>query len=287
MEQTVMNRIESHVDSLTKLQKKVANYVLSDPIQAAFMTVDQLAHSVGVSTATVVRLSTELEYGGYTEFQRDLQEYLKSRAKPSTKLENSVRKNNEENHIHDTFVQNTDIVLDNISKTYEALSELTMESITERILSANDIYINGIRSCEGIVHYLGYNLNRMLKIPCNFCDQTGDIPEHLRNMTEDSVVIAVTMARYSRSVVEFASLAKKRGACVIAITDSYTSPLSGYANYQIVVRTNSDGFHNSITAACYVVDVLLSMCCKKAPERIHENLKATEKVLSELNFMME
>ena len=72
-----MNRIETHMDKLTKLQRKVADYVLSDPIQAAFMTVDQLAHAVDVSTATIVRFSLELGYSGYTEFQGELQEYLK------------------------------------------------------------------------------------------------------------------------------------------------------------------------------------------------------------------
>ena len=81
-----MNQIESRQESLTKLQKRIANFVMSDPIQAAFMTVDQLSHAVGVSTATVVRFSTELGYNGYTEFQRELQEYLKNRAKPSSKL---------------------------------------------------------------------------------------------------------------------------------------------------------------------------------------------------------
>lgn len=287
MNTTAMNRIETHMDKLTKLQRKVADYVLSDPIQAAFMTVDQLAHAVNVSTATIVRFSLELGYSGYTEFQGELQEYLKNKAKPSAKLQVSMEHNTGDGEEQDLITANTRLVLSNIERTMEGLSEQTLENIVERILSAEKIYCAGLRTSACVSSYLGYNLGRMLDAPCIRCENTGDYAEQLRRITENDVVFAVTMSRYSRQIVEFTKLAKQKGATVIAFTDGYASPLAQYAEYQLVARTASDGFHNSVAAFCYVVDILLSICCKRVPEQVRKNLKNSEQMLSDINFMMD
>lgn len=188
MNTTAMNRIETHMDKLTKLQRKVADYVLSDPIQAAFMTVDQLAHAVDVSTATIVRFSLELGYSGYTEFQGELQEYLKNKAKPSAKLQVSMEHNTVDGEEQDLITANTRLVLSNIERTMEGLSEQTLENIVEKILSAEKIYCAGLRTSACVSSYLGYNLGRMLDAPCIRCENTGNYAEQLRRITENDVL---------------------------------------------------------------------------------------------------
>lgn len=282
MNTALMSQMEARMDKLTKLQRKVADYVLSEPIQAAFMTVDQLAHAVGVSTATVVRFSTELGYGGYTEFQSALQEYMKNRARPSAKLQVSMEHSSGDGPI----AMSTQLVLSNIERTMEGLSEQTLEAIVRKILGAEKVFCAGLRTSACVSSYLGYNLGRMLDAPCILCENTGDFAEQIRRITERDVVFAITMSRYSRQIVEFTKLAKQKGATVIAFTDGYATPLAQYADHQLVAKTSSDGFHNSVVAFCYVVDILLSLCCKKAPDQVRKNLKASEQVLSETNFMI-
>ena len=284
---TVMNQIESRLDGLTKLQKKLANFVLSDPIQAAFMTVDQLSHAVGVSTATVVRFSTELGYSGYTEFQGKLQEHLKDRAKPSSKLQLRMESSASAGQKQDITTTTTQLALENIERTFEGLSPQNLEIIADKVLRAEKIYCAGMRTSLCVSSYLGYNLGRMLDAPCTVCSNSGELPEQIRKLTDKDVVFVITMSRYSRQIVEFAKLAKKKNATVIAFTDKYVSPLSGCSDYQLVAKAASDGFHNSVVAFCYLVDVLLSICCRKAPEQINRNLKASEQVLYDTNFMIE
>lgn len=287
MSVSVMNQIESRQESLTKLQKRIANFVMSDPIQAAFMTVDQLSHAVGVSTATVVRFSTELGYNGYTEFQRELQEYLKNRAKPSSKLKLSIESKSIGHQKQDLMTTTTQLVLENIERTFEGLSAQNLETIADKILHSEKIYCAGLRTSFCVSSYLGYNLNRMLDAPCIVCGNIGDLPEQIRRITDKDVVFAITMSRYSRQIVEFAKLAKRKNATVIAFSDEHVSPLSGYSDYQMIAKAASAGFHNSVVAFCYLVDILLSICCRKDPEQINRNLKASEQVLYDTNFMIE
>ena len=192
----------------------------------------------------------------------------------------------EEKQEQDLISQNTQLVLNNIERTMENLSLQALENIADSLLHAEKIYCAGLRTSSCVSSYLGYNLGRMLDAPCIRCENTGDYAEQIRRITDKDILFAVTMSRYSRQIVEFTRLAKQKGATVVAVTDGYASPLLKYADHQMIAKTSSDGFHNSVTAFCYLIDILLSICCRKAPEQVKKNLKASEHVLFETSFMV-
>ena len=71
--------IETAVSDMSKGHKAIANYILESYDKAAYMTAARLGEEVGVSESTVVRFTTELGFEGYPEFQKALQEDLKSK----------------------------------------------------------------------------------------------------------------------------------------------------------------------------------------------------------------
>ena len=74
---SVVERITVSLDSMSKGQKAIANYILENYETAAYMTAAKLGETTGVSESTVVRFSMELGYEGYPHFQKALQEELK------------------------------------------------------------------------------------------------------------------------------------------------------------------------------------------------------------------
>ena len=71
--------IENSVSKMSKVHKANASYILESYDKAAYMTAAKLGEEVGVSESTVVRFTTELGFEGYPEFQKALQEDLKSK----------------------------------------------------------------------------------------------------------------------------------------------------------------------------------------------------------------
>ena len=71
--------IEREVPNMSKGHRAIGNFILESYDTAAYMTAAILGEEVGVSESTVVRFTTELGFEGYPEFQKALQEDLKSK----------------------------------------------------------------------------------------------------------------------------------------------------------------------------------------------------------------
>ncbi|MGO4076327.1 MurR/RpiR family transcriptional regulator, partial [Staphylococcus aureus] len=61
--------------------------------------------------------------------------------------------------------------------------------------------------------------------------------------------------------------AKSYGVEVLLITDSYSSPLTKYAQYVLPCSSASAGSHNSVVSAIFIVDYILSALAINDPER--------------------
>ena len=79
MKKDVLERIKQDFATYSKGQKLIASFILENYDKAAYMTAAKMGALVGVSESTVVRFATQLGYAGYPEFQRSLQEVIRSK----------------------------------------------------------------------------------------------------------------------------------------------------------------------------------------------------------------
>ena len=67
-------KIQEMYSTFTPSQRNVADYFLKNYDSCAFLTLDDIALRIGVSTTTVIRFARTMGYRGYSELQRDIQE---------------------------------------------------------------------------------------------------------------------------------------------------------------------------------------------------------------------
>lgn len=67
------------MEGFSKGQRQIARYLLEHYDKAAYMTAARLGHEVSVSESTVVRFVIELGFVGYPEFQKALQELIRTK----------------------------------------------------------------------------------------------------------------------------------------------------------------------------------------------------------------
>ena len=79
MNRSVLQTIRNGMDTFSKGQKRIANYVCDNYDKAVNLTAARLGSIVGVSESTVVRFATELGFKGYPQFQKALEEIVKNR----------------------------------------------------------------------------------------------------------------------------------------------------------------------------------------------------------------
>ena len=70
-------RIRQERSHMSKSFAKLADFLLDSYVEAAFMTASELAHTLNLDAATVVRFSQHLGYSGFPKLQREIRARVK------------------------------------------------------------------------------------------------------------------------------------------------------------------------------------------------------------------
>ncbi|MDR2946261.1 MAG: MurR/RpiR family transcriptional regulator [Candidatus Adiutrix sp.] len=279
MDRNLFRELEAKLPDMTRAQKLVADFITKKPMNAVFFTIDQLAHASGASTATVVRLALFMGYGGYADFQRELQDCLQKMMAPSHRLEERFQDLGKNDLLSEVFM----VQMKGLEETFANLNHDNLRKAVDLIQRGRRVYVVGSRSCFSVAHYLGYNLARITG-KCRFLNPSeGLLGEELNQITDEDVVICFTLPRYITTVVRAAKIAASRGAHIIAITDGYRSPLASYSEVLLRIAYRSYDFHNTVMPAFLIAEILISLITAENPLSTKTNLAEVETILADLD----
>jgi DNA-binding MurR/RpiR family transcriptional regulator len=82
--------VQSAQDHLTPSQRKTLEYVLDHYDEVAFLSSAALAERIGVSEATVIRLSQSVGFSGFPELRKNLQALVRDHLSTVSRLTRTV-----------------------------------------------------------------------------------------------------------------------------------------------------------------------------------------------------
>lgn len=282
----IIRQIEKMLPEMTGAQKRVALYILEEPMETAFSTIDKIAHAAEVSTTSVIRLANTLGYGAFSEFQRAMKEYLRAYSAPVNKFSLNTRDGEPGQEGAGIAADVYRHELENMSSALQGLREDTLEAVAHRLDGARHIYICGARTSESVARYLAFDLGRMFFNVSYVGESPTEQLELFKQIGPEDVLVAITMFRYNRTVCNAATYCKELGIPVIALVDSHDSPLVGVSEYQLVAKCDSNAFHNSIAAQIFLCDVIIKECSLVSEERVRINLKRDEEIIAEMQYFV-
>ena len=254
MTKDVLHTIQASTPELSKGQKRIAAYILSDYDKAAFMTASKLGKLVGVSESTVVRFASQLGYDGYPAMQRALQEIVRSKLTSIQRIQAS----------NDTLFS-ADVVasvlhrdMDTIRQAIEGIDRSAFETVVDKLMSARHIYILGVRSSSFLAGYLHFYLHLIFdNVTLVTTNSAGDILESILRIGPGDVLVGISFPRYSQSTVKGVRYAHDRGADVVSITDSELSPLYPLSSVALMARSDMISFVDSLVAPFSLLNALI------------------------------
>lgn len=276
--QDLLSRIQDNLNSLSKGQKLIANYILNHYDKAAFMTAAKLGDLVGVSESTVVRFAIELGYDGYPKLQKVLQELIKNKLTSVQRIELSSNRINPENILKSVLQSD----IDKIKITLEEIDHENFNKIVESILEAKTIYILGVRSSAPLASFMGFYFNLILdNIRLVHTTSVSEMFEQILNAKEGDVVIGISFPRYSKRTINAMQFAKNQGATTIAITDSNESPLALNSEHSLIARSDMASFVDSLVAPLSLINALIVAIGMRRKDHVYENFEKLEKIWDE------
>lgn len=271
-------RIEQKYQSMSKGQKRLAEYVTQNYDKAVFLTAAKMGEVVGVSESTVVRFATQLGYKGYPGFQKALEELVRNKLNSIQRMEVTYGRISQ-SEILGTVLQSD---IDKIKLTLAGIDQKAFELAIDTILNARRIYIVGIRSCAPLASFLGFYLNLVCdNVAIVNTNSSSEIFEQLIRINEEDVIIGISFPRYSMRTLKALEFASNRKAKVITLTDSIHSPMNLYSSCNLIARSDMASIVDSLVAPLSVINALVVALCMKKQTEVIDTLETLEEIWGE------
>ncbi|SDI01678.1 transcriptional regulator, RpiR family [Alteribacillus persepolensis] len=272
LESDVYQRIMELQDQMSKSQKKIANYLINYSETAPFLTASKLAKNAGVGEATVIRFAVFLDFNGYPDMQRHLQEALQRKWTSAEVFAHTTDESDQpENAVSEILADD----MRNLKETLQQMDTKIFEAAVHDIIHANRIYIIAYRSAASIGSFLEFYLDLVLQ-NTEMVREADGVSEHLLDITPDDLVIGFGFSRYTKRTVEVLKYAKSRGAKTLVLTDHLMSPLVPYGDRKLLAATEINSFIDSFSAPLSIVSALITAVTRSEHKKVEARLKELE-----------
>jgi DNA-binding MurR/RpiR family transcriptional regulator len=227
------DRIIDEYQTLSPSYKKIADFVLQSYHKVAFLSASRLAQHLGVDVATVTRFAQHLEYTGYTQFVREVQDVVRAEWRETRW---PIDRNLE--GVDDPFERTLWQDWINLEEGIRNLSFENARAILDAVRQANRIFLSAEAAVGALAEAFGSYL-RMIKP--NVVVLRGGLFEaalHLKSLGPGDVVIGLGFTRYAYDATRVLAWARKSGAAAIGIIAQPDCLITTEADLLLVCSSN-------------------------------------------------
>lgn len=274
----IIKKIENEYKNFSKSQKLIANFVKNHYEKAAYMTASKLGNAIGISESTVVRFATEIGFDGYPSFQKELLEWTKTKLTTVQRMQVTKERIPKENMLKNVLSHDIEL----IRETLGEIDKYEFKTVVDKLVSANKIYILGVRSSAALANFMGFYFNLMFdNVKVISSSSSSEVLEQVIRAKSGDVVIGISFPRYSQRAIKMMEYAKKQGATTVALTDSKNSPVSENADYTLVAKSDMASFADSLVAPLSVINAVISAVAQTKENEITDTLESLENIWTE------
>ena len=257
-------RIRTNYGTLSKSQKRIADYLLTSQREAAFMTASRMATILNVDVATITRFAQRLGYPGYPELLAEVQHEVRDEMAAAGRL---LEGSGERSRL---FMRAMASELENLDRTLSAISTESVQRALDVLSEARRVYLVG--QYTGV--YMANNL--MLRLSVLGIEATviaGDevaVAFNLRSVGPGDVIIGFGFSGYARDVAAALRIGQERGASTIGITGSEVSAVARSSSIVLVCSAVSAMHIPSETAVTALIESLFAALGAERQDRFKQ-----------------
>ncbi|ACZ77042.1 transcriptional regulator, RpiR family [Dickeya parazeae Ech586] len=276
----MLEKIQSHLELLSKSERKVAEVILASPQTAIHSSIATLAGMAEVSEPTVNRFCRRLDTKGFPDFKLHLAQSL---ANGTPYVNRNVEEDDSVESYTSKIFESTMAALEQVKSSLDIQA---INRAVDLLTQARKISFFGFGASAAVAHDA---MNKFFRfnIPVVYFDDLVMQRMSCMNSGEGDVVVLISHTGRTKSLVGMARLARENDATVIAIT-SEGSPLSREASLvlQVDVPEDTDVYMPMVSriAQLTLIDVLATGFTLRRGAKFRDNLKRVKEALRESRF---
>jgi len=263
-----LERIAREYSRLTKSQQRLADFITSSYLDAAFLSSTELATRLDLDPGTVTRFAQRLGYDGYPELIDDVQDLVKR------ELRDIWEPAGEKPTIADLFRQGIDNGRRNLEEIIICNPSETIEQVVIILEGARRIFV---LTPNAVAYYQGRLLKYWLRtagfaVP-EVCGDLLSMSLCLRDAGEGDVFIGVGYTKYAADVRTALRQAQVKGARTIGLVGTVTCPIAEAAEVTLLCPTRSLVAMPSFLAIGGAISVLAEVLMLRRAAEVEEGLQ--------------
>jgi len=268
--------LQESLGKLTAKRQEILRPVLEQPRGFVLLSVRDMAKRLRTDPATIVRIVRVLGFSSFREFQKHLHDLSIAFATSADTMQagrNGESAEGRQGYVADSLERD----LKNLQALKNTLDAGRLAELAKRIYASRRIVLLAGDLASFLAEYLEYHLT-LLGLTAFAATAPGRIVHLTRSLTKDDLVIAMSFRRGLRQTVEGAKHARHNGAFLVAITDTFLSPLARYADETFLAGIETTSFGASYVAPIALLNALLAAC---GQIRSSETLKIVREISEE------
>jgi len=214
-----LTSIQQKYSTLTPVEKKIADYILSSADAVISMSIADLAENAGVVKSAIIRCCKSLGFEGYAQMKLSLAMEL-SKNKQLNFIPYIEQEDGTEQILEKIFSANIKTLYD----TEDALDRAALSDIVEHIDHSGIIYIYGIGTSAALASDFQYRLTQVGYTAICFTD-VPSMKVSTLNIRKGDVAFGISNSGQTVATIDALVLAREMGA--------YTACLTGYPDSRI------------------------------------------------------
>lgn len=243
---TITYTIQEKYETLTKSEKKIADYILLSGEKIVYSTMSDIRTATHVGDGTIIRFCQKIGFSGFSDLKIEI-------------AKEDFSKQREVSQEADVFDNRLKRINNALNTTNQRLDREDLKLAVHLLTDANQVYIFGVGSSGNT----GNDLEAMLLrvgvqsrsvIDPHFQAQVASL------LTEQDLVIGFSLSGKTKDTYDSLHIAKQNQAKIIAITNYKLSPIAQLAD--IVLQTAIEEFLDGASLAgkisqLYLCDLLI------------------------------
>jgi DNA-binding MurR/RpiR family transcriptional regulator len=269
---TYEERIRRERPNMSKSFAKLADYLLDSYVEAAFMTASELAHTLSLDAATVVRFSQHLGYSGFPKLQKEIRKRVKEdllirpqRAEQPDSVTGIVSKAMSD-------------VSQALEQTKISLDTSALEKLVEQIGQARRIVV----LAEGPAQPTAYSLVLLLEqggFPIYIARSgVADLARTVNIATSQDLLIAMEVAGQAPYIARSMEEAQSHGIPTAAIVGSASLASARYADTVLAAQA-----HPSMGVGIVAIETVVYALAQVLRWRFADRFAGTEQAIADIS----
>lgn len=272
--ETVAEKVNSSIDSLSPASRRIARALLADYPSAGLGTTSSLADLANSSPASVVRFCTQLGFDSFVEMQDRLRTELTTRsASPLIRAEAETAGRDFSDEFSSSGTDRANL----ITRTFQQNPRSEIARLVQMLTKvSNRVVVVGGHYSGLVGRVAQLQLSKVRPSVTFLEDPMGRDLHVVTDLRRQDLLLVLDVRRYQEHLFQVSEAAKRNSASVALITDQWLSPVAGISD--VVLQAAVDvSFFDSQVGCLALVEAVVHEAAIKIDGAL-ERLRALEEL---------